>query len=222
MELIAYERKYAADKRPRFNVMTNGDTNAGDADSGGSTAERPTEAQPAAAAPELTPAAADERMAALVAERDETRDRMLRIAADCDNWMKRARKEQADAVRGAKADVLREMLEVVDGLERALEARTPVADLGDGTAVQKGVDLVLRSLLHKLERQGVTPIEAAGRPFDPHLHEAISRVDAADVPAGSVAAELQRGYRFGDRLLRPARVAVSAGAGGPPRPAASG
>jgi molecular chaperone GrpE len=191
--------------------MTNGDTNGGDADSGGSAAERATEAQPAAAAPELTPAAADERIAALRAERDETRNRMLRIAADCDNWMKRARKEQADAVLGAKAEVLLEMLEVVDGLERALEARTPVGDQGDGTAVQKGVDLVLRSLLHKLERQGVTPIEAAGRPFDPHVHEAVSRVDADDVPAGIVAAELQRGYRFGDRLLRPSRVAVSTG-----------
>jgi molecular chaperone GrpE len=182
-----------------------------DADRGGDPPERTTEAHPAGTAPDPTPAPADERIAALLAERDEARDRMLRIAADCDNWMKRARKEQADAARGAKADVLRDMLEVVDGLEAALEARGPVGDLGDGTAVRKGVDLVLRSLLHKLERQGVTPIEATGRPFDPRVHEAISRVDADDVPAGAVAAELQRGYRFGDRLLRPARVAVSTG-----------
>jgi molecular chaperone GrpE len=191
--------------------MTNGNTDDGGADKGGDPAERATEAPPAAPAPEPAPAAADERIAALLAERDEARDRMLRIAADRDNWMKRARKEQAEAVLGARADVLRDMLEVVDGLEAALEARGPVGDPGDGTAVRKGVDLVLRSLLHKLERQGVTPIEAAGRPFDPHVHEAISTIDAVDVPAGLVAAELQRGYRFGDRLLRPARVAVSTG-----------
>jgi molecular chaperone GrpE len=100
---------------------------------------------------------------------------------------------------------------VVDGLERALATQAALGEAADGTAVRKGVELVLRSLMQKLERHGVEPIEAAGRPFDPRVHEAISRVDAEDVPPGIVAAELQRGYRFGDRLLRPAGVAVSTG-----------
>ena len=191
--------------------MTNRDTESEKANTGGSPADSTANAQAVPAAPELAPAANNARITALMAERDEAKDRMLRIAADCDNRMKRARKEQADAVHEAREDVLRDTLEVVDDLERALEVRGLVGDVADGTTVRKGVEIVLRSLLQKLERQGVVPIDAAGQPFDPHMHEAISRVDAADVPAGTVAAELQRGYRFGNRLLRPARVAVSTG-----------
>ena len=78
----------------------------------------------------------------------------------------------------------------------------------------KGVNLVLRVLQQKLERYDVRPFEAKGQPFDPHLHEAISRVESADVPAGNVAAELQKGYKVGDRLLRPAMVSVSLGSQG--------
>jgi len=167
--------------------------------------------EPAPIAPELAPATADERIAALMAERDEANDRMLRIAADCDNWKKRARKEQADAVHQARADVLRDLLVVVDDLERALDTQAATGEAADGTAVRQGVELVLRSLRQKLERHGVEPINAAGQPFDPHVHEAISRVDGGDVPPGTVAAELRRGYRLGDRLLRPAGVAVSTG-----------
>ena len=81
----------------------------------------------------------------------------------------------------------------------------------DGGAVLKGVDLVLRVLKQKLERHDVKAFDAAGQPFDPRVHEAISRVASADVPAGSVAVELQKGYRVGERLLRPALVSVSTG-----------
>jgi molecular chaperone GrpE len=144
----------------------------------------------AAPAPELPAATPEEKLASLVAERDEVKDRMLRIAADFENFKRRARKEQTDAV-GMQA---------------------PGNGAVDGAAVLKGVDLVLRLLKQKLERHEVRPFDAAGQPFDPRVHEAISRVEHPEIPAGSVAAELQKGYRVGERLLRPAMVAVSSGA----------
>jgi molecular chaperone GrpE len=161
----------------------------------------------------LPPETAEERLTSLSAERDEIKDRMLRIAAEFENYKKRARKEQTDAVGQAREALLRDMLEVVDNLERAT-AQTGGAV--DGASVLKGVNLVLRLFQQKLERYEVKPFEAAGQPFDPRVHEAISRIESAKVPAGSVAAELQKGYRIGERLLRPAMVSVSTGAPGKP------
>jgi len=163
-----------------------------------------------AAAAEASPA---ERIAALEAERDDFKDRMLRIAAEFENWKKRARKEQTDAENTARERVLRDMLEVADNLERATTAHAQSTGNGsvDPAAVLKGVNLVLRLLKQKLERYEVRPFEAQGQPFDPRAHEAISRIEHPDVPAGAVAAELQKGYRIGDRLLRPAMVSVSTG-----------
>ncbi|HEY7376063.1 MAG TPA: nucleotide exchange factor GrpE [Polyangia bacterium] len=164
-----------------------------------------------AVAPELPEATPEEKLATLAAERDETKDRMLRIAADFENFKKRSRKEQTDAVAEARERVLKDVLEVVDYLERAVAM--PAAGNGavDGAALLKGVDLTLRLLKQKLERYEVRPFDAAGQPFDPRLHEAISRVENAELPAGTVAAELQKGYRVGERLLRPAMVSVSSG-----------
>jgi molecular chaperone GrpE len=165
-----------------------------------------------AATPELPPATPDERLAAVEAERNEIKDRMMRIAADFENWKKRARKEQDDAVVQAREKVLKDMLDVIDNLERAVAAAQTGGDgVVDGAAVLKGVNLVLRLFQQKLERHDVRPFEAKGQPFDPRQHEAISRVESPDVPAGGVATELQKGYRIGDRLLRPAMVAVSSG-----------
>ena len=172
----------------------------------------------AAPAPELTEATADEKLAALVAERDETKDRMLRIAADFENWKKRAQKELTDKVNEARERVLKDMLEVIDNLERAVAMQTGGNGGVDGPAVLKGVDLVLRLFKQKLERYEVRPFDATGQPFDPRVHEAISKVAHPEIPAGSVAAELQKGYRVGERLLRPALVSVSAGNGKPAAP----
>ena len=165
---------------------------------------------------------AKDSLAALSAERDEIKDRMLRIAAEFENWKRRARKEQEDAEAKVRESVLRDMLDVIDNLERAVGAfdgnAAPAgkpAPAPDGAAVLKGVNLVLRLFQSKLERYNVKPIAARGEPFDPKIHEAISKVETADVPAGAVAVELQRGYRIGDRLLRPAMVSVAtAPAGG--------
>ena len=156
----------------------------------------------------LPPETADERLTSLTAERDEIKDRMLRIAAEFENYKKRATKEKTDAVAAAREALLRDMLEVVDNLERAQAG----SGAGDGSAIQKGVALVLRLFQQKLERLEVKPFESAGQPFDPRVHEAISRIESAQVAAGSVAAELQKGYRIGERLLRPAMVSVSTGA----------
>jgi molecular chaperone GrpE len=161
-------------------------------------------------APELQiPAAtAEERVAALQTERDEIKDRMLRIAADFENWKKRSRKEQTDAEARVRESVLKDMLEVVDNLERATSAYVENGSV-DGASVLKGVNLVLRLFQSKLERYSVKPFESKGQPFDPRVHEAISQVPTAEVPPGSVANEMQKGYRIGDKLLRPAIVAVA-------------
>jgi len=115
--------------------------------------------------------------------------------------------------------VLKDMLEVIDNLERAVAMQASAGGKGvDGPAVLKGVDLVLRLFQQKLERYEVRPFDATGQPFDPRVHEAISKMAHPEIPAGSVAAELQKGYRVGERLLRPALVSVSSGNGKPTAP----
>jgi molecular chaperone GrpE len=176
-----------------------------------------------------TAATPADQVAALAAERDEMKDRMLRVAAEFENWKRRARKEQEDAENKAREAVLRDMLDVIDNLERAVGAFGEGAPTGaaapktgaapaqpqDAAAVLKGVGLVLRLFQSKLERYQVKPFAARGEPFDPRIHEAISKVATADVPPNAVAVELQRGYRIGERLLRPAMVSVAtAPAGG--------
>jgi molecular chaperone GrpE len=174
------------------------------------------------AAPELPAATPEERLAALTAERDEMKDRMLRVAAEFENWKKRARKEQTDSVNEARERVLKDMLDVIDNLERAVAMQSGGNGTVDGPAVLKGVDLVLRLFKQKLERYEVRPFEATGQPFDPRVHEAISRVEHPEIPSGAVAVELQKGYRVGERLLRPALVSVSAGNGKPAAPPSEG
>lgn len=175
-----------------------------------------------------TPVTLPDQVAALTAERDEMKDRMLRVAAEFENWKRRARKEQDDAENKAREAVLRDMLDVIDNLERAVGAfgegspggaGAPRAAGGappqDAAAVLKGVGLVLRLFQSKLERYQVKPFVSRGEVFDPRIHEAISKVATADVPPNAVAIELQRGYRIGERLLRPAMVSVAtAPAGG--------
>jgi molecular chaperone GrpE len=149
----------------------------------------------------------EERLAALQAERDEIKDRLLRLAAEFENFKKRARVTAAEGEANVRERVLKDVLDIADNLERATEA----GQGADGAAVLKGVTLVLRLLQQKLERYEVRPFEAKGQAFDPRFHEAISRVDSAEVPAGNVAVELQKGYKIGEKLLRPAMVSVSTG-----------
>ncbi|HEU4728490.1 MAG TPA: nucleotide exchange factor GrpE [Kofleriaceae bacterium] len=145
------------------------------------------------------------KIASLEKDKKDNWDRYLRAAADLENLRKRQRREIEDAKLEAKGKVLKEMLPVVDNLERAIEHAT--AQAGTNPIIE-GVQLVLRQFVTAFERLDVTPIEAAGQPFDPNLHEAISQQES-DSPPGTVVQVLQRGYKSGDRLLRPALVVVA-------------
>jgi molecular chaperone GrpE len=147
----------------------------------------------------------EQRIAALEAERNEARDRMLRVAADFENYKKRVRKEQADSEAKVRESILRDVLEVADNLERAAS----VDERADFKSLQKGIELVNRLFQGKLERLDVRAFESKGQPFDPRVHDAVSQLPTTDVPAGSVVSEIQKGYRIGERLLRPALVVVA-------------
>jgi molecular chaperone GrpE len=149
----------------------------------------------------------EQQLAAAEKEKKDNWDRYLRTAADLENQRKRGKRELDDARFETKAKVLREILPVVDNLERAIEH----AGLTEEAAVKpivEGVQLVLRQLQTAFERLEVTPVEALGQPFDPNQHEAISQQES-DQPPGTVVQVLQRGYRNKDRLLRPALVVVA-------------
>ena len=160
----------------------------------------PVEVEPPAAEPDL-----EARLASLEKDKKDNWDRYLRAAADLENLRKRQRREIDDAKLESKGRVLKEMLPVVDNLERAIEHATNQAGTNP---IVEGVQLVLRQFLTAFERLDVTPIEAAGQPFDPNLHEAISQMES-EAPPGTVVQVLQRGYKSGERLLRPALVVVA-------------
>jgi molecular chaperone GrpE len=142
-------------------------------------------------------------------ERDELRDRLLRTAAEFDNYRKRVERERREQMDLATADLARDLLPVVDDLERALDACT-VED-GDTrlAAFRTGVEMVHRQFLETLRRRNIEPIETVGTAFDPMWHEAIATEPAGDRPDGEITGEIRRGYRIGERLLRAALVRVA-------------
>jgi molecular chaperone GrpE len=160
--------------------------------------------------------ALERKVAALEKDKKDNWDRYLRSAADLENLRKRQKREIDDAKFDAKSKVLKEMLPVVDNLERAIEHAQATPQLlagGPGSEkvaspIVEGVQLVLRQILTAFERLDVQQVDAANQPFDPNLHEAISQIES-DAPAGTVVQVLQRGYKAGDRLLRPAMVVVA-------------
>jgi molecular chaperone GrpE len=187
---------------------------SGDPDS---TAGQATELEPGVMIEVDAPAAApapDERIAELEARQKDTHDRLLRSLADLENYKRRVRKEVDDARTEAQGKVLREMLPVVDNLERALSHAEKAG--GDVGGIVEGVRLVLRQFSQALERLGVTAIDAKGKPFDPSLHEAVSQAESAELPPGSVLEVLQTGYKIGERLLRPTLAVVSRAPAAPP------
>lgn len=149
------------------------------------------------------------QVARLEQEKKDSWDKYLRAVADLENHRKRGKRDLDDARAEARTRVLKEMLPVADNLERGLQHAEDSAKGGDVSAVVEGVRLVLRQFMHALERTEVTPVEAQGQPFDPNVHEAISQAESAEHPPGTVVTVLQRGYKLGDRLLRPALVVVA-------------
>jgi molecular chaperone GrpE len=139
----------------------------------------------------------------LKAERDSLLDRLQRAQAEFQNARRRASKEQQDFRDYALADSIKSLLPVVDSLERALQVKSDAAEL------RSGVELIYKQLLAALGKLSVNPIEAKGEAFDPRYHEAIEMVETNDAPDHQVVEELQRGYKFKDRLLRPAMVKVA-------------
>ena len=140
---------------------------------------------------------------ALRAERDEYLEHLQRVAADFENYRKRAARDQESLVARAAERLVRELLPVLDDLERALQA----AEQHEEAKLEEGVRLVHRQLAETLRKEGLEEISTDGK-FDPHLHEALL-AQPAEAEAGTVIEVLQKGYRLGDRVLRPARVVVA-------------
>lgn len=151
---------------------------------------------------------------ALTKEAAESRDKMLRTLAEMENLRKRTQKEVADGRTYAIANFAREVLDIADSLQRALDAvpadTKAAADPGL-KALLEGVELTERSLLNTLEKNGVKKFDPSGEKFDPNFQQAMYEVPDASVPAGTVVQVVQAGYTIGERVLRPALVAVSKG-----------
>jgi molecular chaperone GrpE len=138
-------------------------------------------------------------------EKKDTHERLLRTAADFDNFRKRSRREMQEAEERGRTTLLKELLPAVDNLERAVAHQ----GAGGAEAVIEGVKLVLKQVYSALERFSVRAFDSIGKPFDPSLHEAVQQVETSDHPVGTVVTEFQRGYTIGERLLRPAMVVVA-------------
>ena len=171
-------------------------------------AEGGEESAPAAVAAKpaevIGPGAAPSETEKLKAERDALLDRLARQQAEFDNARKRAVREQQDFREFAAADVIKNFLPTLDSFERALKAASP-----DSTDFRNGIELIYRQFQDALQKIGVQPILAMGQPFDPRVHEAVEMVDTTEVPDHHVLDELQRGYKYKERLLRPAMVRVA-------------
>ena len=138
-------------------------------------------------------------------------ERLLRLQADFENTRKRLEKEKQDFVKFANEVIILELLNVLDDLERSIElAQSKHQDI---EAFLKGVEMILAHLYELLKEHGVKPIEAKGKLFDPHYHEALMQADNQEVPEHTVVEELQKGYLLNDRVIRTAKVKVSKNSG---------
>lgn len=171
-----------------------------------------------AAEPEVDPAAErigqlEAQIATLEAEKKDNWDRFLRATADLENFRKRAKRDVEDARITSSSKVLKEILPVMDNLERALQHAEGAT--GEAAAIRDGVKLVMRQFTQALGKCDVAAIDALGKPFDPNLHEAIQQLPTDEYPPGSVAVVMQTGYTIKERLLRPSMVVVAIA---PPEP----
>ena len=156
--------------------------------------------------PSAVPDDLEEKLQAAERQAQENHDRFLRVAAELDNFRKRKEREIGDLRKYANQTLLKELLAVVDNLERALAASR---ETSEPEGLRDGVEMTLKELLKIFEKFGVQPIEALQQPFDPNLHEAVMQESSDAVPANAVVKELQKGYLLRDRLLRPSMVVVS-------------
>ena len=162
--------------------------------------------EPAAAAV-ITPAELED-LRKRAGKADEHLDRLMRTMADFDNYKKRAAREKQDTARFANESLLQRLVPVLDSFDMALAAvqgsRSPGIE-----PIQAGISMVQQQFKSAVAEAGLEEIEAGGQMFDPNIHEAVSQQDSADVPEGQVLQQLRRGYRFRERLLRPASVIIA-------------
>lgn len=177
------------------------------ADNRNKTAQDPLD-ETVAAALDTPDVSGSDELVQLRRERDELKDRLLRTAAEFDNYRKRTDRERTAVTENITAGVLEEFLPLVDDLERALRA-----EAGDEGAesYRQGVELILKGIHELLGRRGVKSIEAVGADFDPNYHQAVSYEPAEGHRDGEIVEEFRRGYTIGDRLLRPSMVKVAKG-----------
>ena len=166
-------------------------------------------AQDQSAGTATTPAEAVGDVARLTAEKNDLNDRLLRLAAEFENYKRRIRKETDDASVRAQESILKDILPVLYNLDRALVAARGSEGAASANALIEGVQMVQKLFLVAMEKFQVKPFEADGQPFDPQVHEAVQQLETDKVPAGSVALVFQRGWKIGGKLLRPALVAVA-------------
>lgn len=154
----------------------------------------------------------DLELQAALEESAANHDRYLRVQAELENYRRRTQKERDEDRKFAPLPVIRDLLPVLDNLQRAIDAANQANSVAD---LKAGVEMVLQQSLGILKKFQVTPIEAVGQPFDPNIHEAVSQMPSSDYPPMTVIIEVERGYTLHDRVVRPAKVIVSSG---PPAP----
>jgi molecular chaperone GrpE len=143
----------------------------------------------------------------MLTERASLYDKLLRRQAEFDNYRKRIERERSELYQHGREDVLLQFLPVVDNFERALSSLEESE--GDAEALRRGVELIHKQFKDALSKLGLEPVEAVGHTFDPHVHEAVTTEVTDKHKENTVIEEFQRGYKIGDRLLRPAKVKVA-------------
>jgi molecular chaperone GrpE len=172
--------------------------------------ERPAAAGSASASVDTERSELEDPTARLQADLDRFRDLALRSQADFENYKKRSAREKEEAIKFANSSLLERLVAIVDNFKLGLEA---AKGEGEASPIYSGMSLVLKQLNDFLAENGLQPIEAEGKKFDPNLHEAIAHEPSDQFPEGIVLRQTRGGYRFKDRLLRPSSVVVSSGPG---------
>lgn len=155
----------------------------------------------------LSPAQIAE-LQAKAAKADENWEKYVRVSADLDNYKKRAVRERQEGIKYANEGLVEKLLPIVDNFEAALAAAN-AQQSGSVDSLKTGVNMIYTQLKSFLSEAGVEEIDAANKPFDPNLHEAVSQQPSSDVPEGQVLQQMRKGYRYRDRLIRPAMVVVA-------------
>ena len=146
---------------------------------------------------------------AKAAKADENWEKYVRATADLENYKKRALREKQDAIRYANESLIEKLLPVVDNFEAALAAASAPQAGTNVDSLRMGINMIYTQLKNFLSEAGVEEIDALNKPFDPNLHDAVSQQASAEVPEGQVLQQMRKGYRFRDRLIRPAMVVVA-------------